>query len=376
MSERRTPLPARDVPDSQPRGDARRTRPQGNGRSVQPRGDARNTRPPRDTKNSQPRRRSQVVRGVTGLLVAAAAWWLVTDVIAAPGALLARFSPSTAIPAGIAMFASGSGTTHLLVTTQRLLAGLLIAVVIGIPLGVAVGASRRFAEYSGAVFQFLRMVSPLAWTPIAIVILGVGDTPVVFLVAVAAVWPVLLNAAAGVHALDPGWLQVAETLGATRTERLRTIVLPGIRAHLATGVRTALGTAWIVIVPAEMLGVDSGLGYAILDARDRLRYDELMAVVLVIGTLGFLLDSAAHRLTRRTRRAPSTASPEAAKPGNPGSGSVQAPGYAAPSTPSAGPVVGPSTTGSPRTDSPRKGSPRTDGSRSSSRGTAIDGVTR
>lgn len=296
--------------------------------------------------------RARATRGVAGLLVAAAAWWLVTDVLAAPGALLARFSPTTAIPAGIGMFASGSGTTHLLVTTQRLLAGLLIAVVIGIPLGVAVGSSRRFAEYSGAVFQFLRMVSPLAWTPIAIVILGVGNAPVVFLVAVAAVWPVLLNAAAGVHALDPGWLQVAETLGATRTERLRTIVLPGIRAHLATGVRTALGTAWIVIVPAEMLGVDSGLGYAILDARDRLRYDELMAVVLVIGALGFLLDGAASRLTRRTRRTQrvgSSPAPDIATSGDAGSGPQEVPGYAAASTPTDVPVVDPSASRGSRT---------------------------
>jgi NitT/TauT family transport system permease protein len=78
-------------------------------------------------------------------------------------------------------------------------------------------------------------------------------------------------------------------------------VLPGIRAHIATGLRVALGTAWIVIVPAEMLGVDSGLGYAILDARDRLRYDELVGIVLLIGTVGAALDGVARRLATRSR---------------------------------------------------------------------------
>jgi NitT/TauT family transport system permease protein len=247
-------------------------------------------------------RSAATVRGALGLVAALAVWWLVTDVVAAPGDLLARFSPTAAVPALLELFRSGNGLLHMVVTVERLLIGLGAAIVVGVPLGVAVGRSATLAQYTGALFQFLRMVSPLAWTPIAIIVLGVGDAPVYFLVAVAAVWPVLLNAAAGVHALDPGWLQVSRSLGATRTEQLRTIVLPGIRAHLATGVRVALGTAWIVIVPAEMLGVDSGLGYAILDARDRLRYDELMGVILVIGVLGFTLDSLAKRLAVRSSR--------------------------------------------------------------------------
>jgi NitT/TauT family transport system permease protein len=250
-------------------------------------------------------------RGAIGLILATAVWWLVTDVLAAPGDLLARFSPLAALPAVIELFRTGDGVLHLVVTVERLLVGLGLAVAVGAPLGVAVGRSATVAQYTGALFQFLRMVSPLAWTPIAIIVLGVGDAPVYFLVAVAAVWPVLLNAAAGVHALEPGWLQVARSLGATPTEQLRTIVLPGIRAHLATGVRVALGTAWIVIVPAEMLGVDSGLGYAILDARDRLRYDELMGVIVVIGVLGFTLDALAQHLAGRgrPRRAPRRRSP-------------------------------------------------------------------
>ena len=245
---------------------------------------------------------ARIRRSLTGLAVAAALWWLVTDVVAAEGSMLARFSPIDAVPALGALFAQGSGVRHLVVTLERLLAGLALASLVGAPLGIAIGRSQRLAEATGSLFQFLRMISPLAWTPVAIVLLGVGDAPVVFLVAVAAVWPIVLNAAAGVHALDAGWLRVAASLGATRREQLLTIVLPGIRAHLATGLRVALGTAWIVIVPAEMLGVDSGLGYAILDARDRLRYDELMGVVVLIGAVGFVLDSIAQRLAVQARR--------------------------------------------------------------------------
>ena len=259
---------------------------------------------PGSTATADDRRGVRFARSTTGLLLALVLWWMVTDLIAAPGSLLARFTPTMAAPAIAELFIVGDGWFDVLVTLERLLIGLGIAVLVGVPVGVAVGRSSRLAQYTGSLFQFLRMISPLAWTPIAIVLLGVGDQPVYFLVAVAAVWPVLLGAAAGVHALDPGWLQVSRSLGATPREQLRTIVLPGIRAHLATGIRVALGTAWIVIVPAEMLGVDSGLGYAILDARDRLRYDELMGIILVIGLLGYVLDAAAPRLTlgREERR--------------------------------------------------------------------------
>ena len=121
-------------------------------------------------------------------------------------------------------------------------------------------------------------------------LLGIGDRPIWFLLSFAAVWPVLLNTASGVRQLPPGWLLLARSLSATRRETLWHIILPGVRAHILTGVRLAIGILWIVLVPCEMLGVSSGLGYAILDARDRLDYSALMAVIVTIGAIGFLMD--------------------------------------------------------------------------------------
>lgn len=96
------------------------------------------------------------------------------------------------------------------------------------------------------------------------------------------------------HTIEPGFLGVARSLGTRPAELLTSVVLPAVRTHLLTGVRLALGTAWIVLVPAEMLGVDSGLGHAIRNARDRLAFDRLMAVILVIGAIGYLLDALAR----------------------------------------------------------------------------------
>lgn len=179
---------------------------------------------------------------------------------------------------------------HVVLSLQRIGVSLLLALLIGVPLGVAVGLSDWFNKLTGTLFQFLRMVSPLSWMPLAVMALGVGEAPVVFLLTFAAVWPIMLNTAAGVAALDKSWLQLAASLSATHWEVISRIVLPGIVRHALTGFRLALGIGWIVLVPAEMLGVSAGMGYFILDTRDRLAYDELMAGIVVIGCLGFVLD--------------------------------------------------------------------------------------
>ena len=103
-------------------------------------------------------------------------------------------------------------------------------------------------------------------------------------------WPIILNVVAGAQALDPRWLSLAQSLGATPFETFRSIVWLGVRAHVVTGFRLAVGLAWVILVPAEMLGVDSGIGYAVLNTRDRLAYAELMAMILVIGVCGYLMD--------------------------------------------------------------------------------------
>ena len=172
--------------------------------------------------------------------------------------------------------------------------GLIIAIAVGVPLGILVATSTIFAHSTTPLFQLLRMVSPLSWMPLAVMVLGVGDAPVYFLLAFAAVWPVLLNTVAGVKQLDPNWLLLARSLSATRRETVWRVILPGITAHILTGVRLAIGIIWIVLVPAEMLGVSAGLGYFILDTRDRLAYSELMAAIILIGILGYLLDYAAR----------------------------------------------------------------------------------
>ena len=236
-----------------------------------------------------------LLRTVT-VLCAVGLWWLLTATIWATNPVLSRIGPFDAVPSLIDTLSSSTGWGNIQTSLIRLLMGLLIAVVVGVPLGILLGTFKRVEEASTPIVNFLRMISPLAWAPMVIVAFGVGTAPVVFLIAITAVWPMALGSAAGVKALDPGWRDVARSLGARPSEVIKSVVVPGVRAHVLTALRLALGVAWVVLVPAEMLGVDSGLGFAVLNARDQLDYAALGGNVLLIGCIGYILDGLFRRL--------------------------------------------------------------------------------
>jgi NitT/TauT family transport system permease protein len=244
-------------------------------------------------------KKNQLLLRVLSPFLAVVIWWLATSVASAQNPILGAMGPVDAVLALGSQAATGSLFNTIGVSLTRLGLGLLIAVVAGLTLGLLIGSVKWFEASTATVVQYLRMVSPLAWAPIAVVLFGIGSPPVVFLVAIAAVWPITLATAAGVKALDPEWLTLAKSLGASRLESVLAIVVPGIRGQVATGVRLALGVAWIVLVPAEMLGVDSGLGYQILNARDQIDYSLLAGVMLLIGAIGFAMDWLTQQLFKR-----------------------------------------------------------------------------
>ncbi|GAA0782674.1 ABC transporter permease [Castellaniella ginsengisoli] len=237
-----------------------------------------------------------------GLLALLLLWAAGIGMMGEETAMAALFSPLKALPSLVHLVLDNQLTVHTLVSLRRVAVGLFWALVFGIPLGLAIGASQKLELATSGAFQFLRMVSPLSWMPVAVMLFGIGDAPIYFLLSFAAVWPIILNTSAGVRQLDPRWLMLARSLSATRREILWKIVIPGSLGHMLTGLRLAIGIVWIILVPCEMLGVSSGLGYFILDTRDRLAYSELMAVIVLIGALGFLLDATAQRLHRRWGR--------------------------------------------------------------------------
>ncbi|WP_110950755.1 ABC transporter permease [Pseudomonas bohemica] len=237
--------------------------------------------------------------GLAGLLCLMVLWWLGIRLFGEATGLSARFSPQATFVSLWNLLGSSDLYGHVLVSLKRIMVGLFLALLIGVPLGLLIGSSRSLEAATTPAFQFLRMISPLSWMPVVVMLMGVGDRPIYFLLTFAAVWPILLNTVAGVKQLDPRWLQLSRSLSASRWETLCKVIVPGVLGHVLTGVRLSIGILWIVLVPCEMLGVSAGLGYFILDTRDRLAYSELMALVLLIGVLGFMLDALARGLHRR-----------------------------------------------------------------------------
>lgn len=222
-------------------------------------------------------------------------------VLAGPSSNLGRFNPADTASALVRILGEGTIWLDIRLSLWRLGSGLGIAIAVGVPLGCAVGSIPLLDRATTPLFQFIRMISPVAWTPVAIVLLGVGSAPAISLIALTAVWPLILNTSAGVKAIPRGWPALARSLGASRPEVFRSIVVPAIRQPVLTGLRVSLGVAWIVLVPVEMLGSSEGLGYAIVNAKDALAYDDLLAVIVIVGVLGFLLDSVLRWVSRPDR---------------------------------------------------------------------------
>ncbi len=236
-----------------------------------------------------------------GLVILFAIWWLGIYMISSNPSTehFADFGPIPAFNAIAYLWEEGTIQQAVMSSGYRLAMGLLIAILIGAPIGVLIGRSRRFRELSNSPFQLMRMISPLSWEPIAVIVFATWDQAIIFLIAIASLWPVAFATAAGLSKVDPAWFKVARNLGASPLQVVTTIVIPAITFDVLTGIRLALGVAWIVLVPAEFLGVTSGLGYSIEDARETLSYDHLMAMVLIIGAIGYVLDSSCVYLIKR-----------------------------------------------------------------------------
>lgn len=156
---------------------------------------------------------------------------------------------------------------------------------------------------------------------------GIGDLPVIALVAATAVWPILGATAEGVRRVIPAHLAVARTLGASRWETMRTVIPPSVQPSLLSGVRSGIGIGWVALVPAEMLGVTSGLGYEILNSKDQLAYHRITGLILIIGAIGFAVDVVARWAFRTRRERLDESRPVTDEAARPGQDQVTTPEY-------------------------------------------------
>ncbi len=172
-----------------------------------------------------------------------------------------------------------------------------LAMLLGVPIGLTLGWYPAASHVVNPVIQIMRPISPLAWIPVAIVLFGVGNTSAVFLIFLASFFPIVVAAMNGVRNVPSMYRRAGRNFGLSPGKLLAKVVFPAALPQIIVGLRIALGIAWLVVVAAEMLAVDSGLGYLVIDARNSgNRYDLVIAAMIMIGVIGLALDIVFRRL--------------------------------------------------------------------------------
>jgi NitT/TauT family transport system permease protein/taurine transport system permease protein len=220
-----------------------------------------------------------------------AAWYLLTTVTHAIGA--GRFpSPTEAWEAlkqiTLVGYADARLPAHVFQSVKLVVYGFFAAVAIGMPLGLAMGASRATEAFVNPTFLLLRPIPPLAWIPLAIVWLGLGDAAKVLVIWFAAFVPVVINSYAGVRTIDPHLIEAARTLGVPRGMFVREVLIPGALPMIFTGLRLSLQACWTTLVAAELIGAIAGLGHVLSQAAL-----DIFPAMIVVGMAAVAVSGAA-----------------------------------------------------------------------------------
>ncbi|SMH45979.1 ABC transporter permease [Azospirillum agricola] len=184
----------------------------------------------------------------------------------------------------------------------RVVLGFAVGAGLALPLGLAMGGKPRVHALMDPLLQILRPIPPIAYIPLAILWFGLGNAPAVFLIAIGAFFPVLMNTIAGVRHVDGIYLRAARNLGVGRTTMFIRVILPAATPYILAGARIGIGTAFIVVIVSEMIAVNSGLGFRILEAREFMWSDKIIAGMFTIGLLGLAIDIGMNRLNNHLLR--------------------------------------------------------------------------
>ncbi len=241
-----------------------------------------------------PYRLMRIARNCSGLLVLLLAW----EGLSAAGLINPLlFPPPSQIVATTAdMLQDGSLLRHAAASLERVLVGFLLAAAVGIGLGVTLGWWRPASEVVKPVVEALRPIPPIAWTPLAILWFGVGNAPSYFLVFIGAVFPVFINTFVAVRAIERSQINAALCLGAGPRLLITDVVVPASLPIIFPGLRIALGVGWMCVVAAELIAVQSGLGYMIQQSRMLLQTASVLTGMVAIGAIGFAMNAAMLRL--------------------------------------------------------------------------------
>jgi NitT/TauT family transport system permease protein len=230
--------------------------------------------------------------------------WVNEHVLPSPWAVLTRWvayllpAKSFAETGGswLAWVISGELILDASGSMYRVVVGFCVGAGLALPLGLVMGASPRVYAWLNPLAQVLRPIPPIAYIPLAILWFGLGNPPAIFLISIGAFFPVLINTIAGVRHVDGIYLRAARNLGANQSTLFLRVILPASVPYILSGVRIGIGTSFIVVIVSEMIAVNNGLGFRILEAREYFWSDKIIAGMISIGMLGLAIDMGVNKL--------------------------------------------------------------------------------
>lgn len=211
-------------------------------------------------------------------------------------------SVTSVVDTGISLIEKGRLQEHILISIIRVVQGFLLGTVLGTVVGVIMAFSKFTNRFLGSLVGILRPVPMIAWVPLLILWLGIGEETKISLITVGTFWPVLLNTIHGIQSVDTKLLEVAKILKKNRFTIILKVIFPAALPSMLTGIRLGMGNAWSCVVTAEMIAASKGIGYMITYARDTSKPAEVLVGVFVIGLIGLLIDTVILRLQKRFLR--------------------------------------------------------------------------
>lgn len=193
---------------------------------------------------------------------------------------------------------------NVLSSLQRVAIGFGFAAAVGIPMGFMIGRFEFLSKMMNPIISLLRPVSPLAWLPIGLLVFKKADPAATWTIFICSIWPMIINTAVGVQRVPQDYLNVARVLALSEWKVVTKILFPAVLPYMLTGIRLSIGTAWLVIVAAEMLTGGVGIGFWVWDEWNNLKVEHIIIAIFVIGIVGLILEQAlillAKRLTKET----------------------------------------------------------------------------
>ncbi|TDP83734.1 nitrate/nitrite transport system permease protein [Aquabacterium commune] len=188
---------------------------------------------------------------------------------------------------------------NILYSLKRVALGFGLAAVVGIPMGFLIGRSKVVGAMLNPLISLLRPVSPLAWLPIGLLVFKSADPAAIWTIFICSIWPMIINTAVGVQRVPEDYLNVAKVLNLSEWKIVTKILFPSVLPYMLTGVRLSVGTAWLVIVAAEMLTGGVGIGFWVWDEWNNLNVAHIIIAIIVIGVVGLLLENALVAVAKR-----------------------------------------------------------------------------